>query len=236
MKPAAILPILCMLAACDPESAKPHQDESQKLGDGNTMLCVAGGIKLAGKGAPDVGIASFGVQGNTITGFGLSLNVKHDGKIHEVSSSLMPLPMQSGSYHFPSLAEPAMTLASYKVRTSDGDLLKDYNGGIYSQHFSPIENDPDAKLKIQVSKMEVTDAALPGFERVHAVGSFAFNAAALPASSPSDACVSNGIARSLAGVSAGKRQLPLFDAAVCGAEKKHVECEFDVVADLVKLQ
>jgi hypothetical protein len=236
MKPAAILPILLLLTACGRNAADARPDQSEQLASNNTMNCVVGDLKLAGKGAPAIGVASFGIQGGSITGFGLSLNVEHANKVHEVSSSLMSLPMQSGSYHFPSLAEPGMTLASYTLRTKDHDLLKGYNGGTYSQHFSPIENDPEAKLKIQVNRMIVSDAPLPGFKRVHAVGWFEFNAAALPGASPSDACLQDGIQRSIVGANAGKRLLPLFDAKVCGAEKKHIQCDFDVVADLVTLK
>lgn len=234
MKTTSILPALLLLAACGQEAAS-NQGRSAAPDNRNTMRCTAGGLKVAGTGAPEVGVASFGVQGNTITGFGLSLNVEQAGKRYEVSSSLMPLPTQTGTYHFPSLATPGMSLASLTVRTPGGDLLKGYNGGTYSQQFSAVENDPDAKLKIQLNKMEVSDAPLAGFKRIHAVGNFTFNAAALPAASPSDACVSNGVARSMAGLKAGQRMLPLFDATVCGAEKKHVECDFDVVIDLVKL-
>ena len=236
MKPAATLPLLFLLAACNQNAADARKDQSQGLASSNTMRCVVGDIKLAAKGAPEVGFASFGIKGDTITGFGLSLNVEHANQVHEVSSSLMPLPMQSGTYHFPSLTEPGMTLASYTLRTTDRDLLKGYNGGTYSQHFSPIENDPEAKLKIQVNRMVVSDAPMPGFKRVHAVGQFEFNAAALHGASPSDACTKDGIRRSIVSANAGKRLLPLFDATVCGAEKKHIQCDFDVVADLVMLK
>ncbi|WP_426338154.1 hypothetical protein ACN9MZ_16985 [Pseudoduganella sp. S-14] len=230
MKPIHVLPILLLLASCG------QQAPSASPSNGNTMTCVAGGLKLAGTGEPEVGVGSFGIQGDTIGGFGLGLTVEHGGKVHEVSSSLMSLPMQSGTYHFPSLSEPGMTLASYKVRTRARDLIRDYNGGIFSQQFSPIENDPEAKLKLQVDKMLVSEAPLPGFKRIHAVGRFQFNAAALPGPEPSDACVRDGIVRSIKGANAGKRQLPLFDAALCGAEKMHVQCDFDVVVDLAKVQ
>jgi hypothetical protein len=227
MKHFALLPALLLLAACGQESVAPA--------NANTMTCVAGGLKLTGAGEPAVGIASLGIQGGTITGFGLSLSVEQAGKVHEVSTALMPLPMQTGTYHFPSLADPGMTLASYKIRKADRDLLRDYNGGTYSQQFSPVENDPDAKLKIQVDKIVVTDATQPGFKRVHAVGNFEFNAAALPGPSPSDACATSAITRSLLSAKAGKRLLPLFDSAVCGAEKAHVRCDFDATADLVAI-
>lgn len=200
------------------------------------MSCVSGDLRLDGSGQPEVGLASFGIQGDTITGFGLSLNIERGDKVYEISSSLMPMPLQSGTYHFPSLTEPGMSLASYRIRNKDRDLLRDYNGGTYSQQFSPVENDPEAKLKIQVKQMIVSDAPMAGFKRVHAVGEFEFNAAALPGASPSDACVTDGIKRSIVGASAGKRQLPLFDAALCGAEKKHIQCDFDVVTDLVVLK
>jgi len=236
MKPIALLPILLLLAACDREAATSQKDRSAAQAKGNTMHCVAGDIKLDGSGEPEVGVGSFGIQGDTIAGFGLSLNVERGDKVYEVSSSLMAMPMQSGTYHFPSLTEPGMSLASYKIRNKDRDLLRDYNGGTYSQQFSPVENDPGAKLKIQVNKMIVSDAPQPGFKRIHAVGEFEFNAAALPASEPSDACVRDGIARSIRGAGSGRRQLPLFDAAICGAEKKHVQCDFDVVVDLATLK
>lgn len=234
MKSAAIVTALLLLAACGQKADTSHKDQAAAQADGNTMSCVAGDLKLTGTGAPEVEIGGFGIQGDTLNAFALSLTVEHAGKVHQVSSSLMPLPMQAGTYHFPSLKEPGMSLAFYNVRNTERDLLKGYTGGTYGQQFSPIENDPEAKLKVQISKMIVSDAPQPGFKRIHAVGQFEFNAAALPASSPSDACVSDGIARSLASVKAGKRLLPLFDAKVCGAEKTHVQCDFDVIADFIK--
>ena len=228
MKIGAILSLMLLLTACGQKAVAPGND--------NTMNCDAGGLRLAGAGEQEVGVGSFGIQGDVITGFSLGLNIERGGQVYELSTALMPLPMQAGTYHFPALAEPGMTLASYKIKTAARDPIRDYNGGTYSQQFSPVENDPESKLKIQIDKMAVSDAPLPGFKRVHAVGSFDFNAAALPGAEPSGACVSNGVARSLASVKAGKRLLPAFDAEVCGAEKKLVHCDFDVVADLVKPQ
>jgi hypothetical protein len=221
MKFAALLPFFVLLSACEHKAEAPA--------DANTLRCMAGDLNFSATGAPEVGVAGFGIKGDTIDGFGLNLNVEAAGKVHEISSSLMPLPMQPGTYQF-------QTLPFYNTRSADRDLIKGYNAGTYSQQFSPIDNDPEAKLKIQVDKMIVSDATQPGFKKIHAVGHFEFNAATLPESSPSDACVSNAIARSLESVKAGKRLLPLFDASVCGAEKKHVRCDFDVVAELVKQQ
>ena len=232
MKLASILPILCLLTACNPKAAPTADDKVAALAAGNTMSCLVGDIKLAGAG-PNVGIGSFGIQAGILSAFSLTLDVEHAGKVHVVSTSLMPLPMQAGTYHFPSLELAAMSFAFYDIRTTDRDLLKAYNSATYGQHFSPIENDPEAKLKIQIDKMTVSAADLPGFKRVHAVGRFQFNGAALPGASPSDACVKNGIQRSLDSLKAGKRLLPQLDAAVCGAEKKHIQCDFDVVSDFV---
>jgi len=233
MKPAVILTVL-LLAACDRKTpaAPEHQQAAQaKL---NTMSCLAGDVKLSGAGEPEVGIGGFGIHGDTLNGFALGLSVEQGGKVHQVSSSIIPLPMQAGTYHFPSLTTPGASFGFYNLRNKDGDLLRGYNGGTYGQQYSTIENDPEAKLKVQVSKMLVSDSPQPGFKRVHAVGEFEFNAAALPAASPSDDCTRNAVARSLESVKAGKQILPLYDAAVCGAEKKHVRCEFDIVADFAK--
>jgi hypothetical protein len=234
MKLACLLPILCLLAACDPKSTAPTADDKHAaLAAGNTVRCVVGGLKLEGSGAEAVGLAGFGIQGGKLAAFGINLNTEHGGKVHEVSTSLMSLPLQAGTYHFPSLDTAGMTFASYEVRTSDRDLLRAYNGGTYSQQYSPVENDPEAKLKIVVDKVAVSAADLPGFQRVHAVGRFQFNGAALPGAEPSEACMKDGIQRSFASIQAGKRLLPLFDAAVCGAEKKYVQCEFDVSGDFI---
>ena len=233
MKLVAILSTALLLSACGQKTAAPHKNGSTALADGNTVRCVVGGVKLAGTGAPQVEVGGFGIQGNTLNGFGVSLNAQHGGKLHQVSSSLMSLPMQTGTYHFPDLGATGASLAFYNVRTMEGDLLRGYNGGTYGQQFSPIENDPEAKLKVVVDKIIIADAPQPGFKRVHVAGRFDFNAAALPGSSPSDACANSGVARSLASVKAGKRLLPLYDAAVCEAEKRHVQCDFDVVADFV---
>lgn len=236
MKAAALLPAFLLLAGCDQQAAATHRDKPSGTAGGNTMSCVTGDLKLSGSGEPEVGVGGFGIRGNTLDSFALSLHIEHAGKVHQVTSSLMPLPMQTGTYHIPSLTTPGATFAFYKVRSTSGELLREYSGGIYGQQFSPIDNDPEAKLKVQIHKMDVTDAQQPGFKRVHAAGHFSFNAAALPGSSPSDACVSNGIARSLASVKAGKRVLPLYDATVCGAQKMHIQCDFDIVTDFVKQQ
>jgi hypothetical protein len=234
MKLFAILPLLLLLTACDQKGKSSDKDESAALSKGNTMSCVVGDVKLAGTGETEVGIAGFGILGTSINGFGLSLSTERAGKDYEVSSSLMVLPLQAGTYHFPSLNEPGSSLAYYNEMTTERDLIKGYNGGTYGQQFSPIENDPEAKLKVQVDKASVSDASLPGFKRIHVAGHFEFNAAALPDSSPSEACISDGIARSIASINAPKRLLPLFDAGVCGADKKHVRCDFDVVAEFIK--
>ena len=228
MKPMFLLPVLCLLAACHAKDAP--RDKVAELAAGNTMTCTAGGITLSGKGQ-DIGIAGFGVKDNTLSAFALTLNAELGGKEHVVSTSLMPLPMHTGTYYFPGLDEPGMTFASYEIRTTERDLLKAYGGTTYSQHYSAVENDPEAKLKIEIDLITVSAADLPGFKRVHALGRFQFNGAALPASSPSDACVTDGIQRSIRSVGANKRLLPLFDAGVCGAEKKHVQCSFDVTTD-----
>jgi hypothetical protein len=220
MKLAAFLPVLFLSTASGQPSAPPTK--------GNTMNCWVGGLKLAGKGEPEVVTSAFGMQGEIVSGFGLILTVEHAGQLHEVSSSLMSLPAKAGTYSF-------QTLPFYNIRTTLRDLIKGYNAGTYSQQFSPIEDDPDAKLQMQIDKVTITRTSQPRFSRLHAMGSFEFNAAALPSSSPSDACVSDGVARSLASVKAGKRLLPLYDAKVCGAEKKHVRCDFDVSAELVSL-
>jgi len=234
MKPAAIFSVLVLLTACDRKVETSHKDQAVAQAKRNTMSCLAGDLKLSGAGEPEVGIGGFGIQGGTLNGFALNLTVEQGGKVHQVSSSIMPLPMQPGTYHFPSLATQGASFGFYKLRNKDGDLLRGYTGGTYGQQYSSVENDPEAKLKIQVDRMVVSDAPQPGFKRVHATGEFEFNAAALPAASPSDECASNAIARSLQSVKAGKQILPLYDAAVCGAEMKHVRCEFDVVADFVK--
>lgn len=233
MKLVSILPMLCLCTACHQKTAATAEDKVAALAAGNTMSCLVGDIKLAGAGPKEIGIGGFGIQAGTLSAFSLSLNVEHAGKVHTVSTSLMPLPMQAGTYHFPSLESAGMSFAFYEIRTMDRDLLKAYNGANYSQHFSPIENDPEAKLKIEVDKMVVSAADLPGFKRVHAIGRFQFNGAALPGASPSEACVENGIKRSIGSLQAAKRLLPQFDAAVCGAEKKHIQCDFDVVSDFV---
>lgn len=236
MKFISILPILCLLAACYQKAAPAAEDKDAELASGNKISCLVGDLQLAGTGPHEVEIAGFGIHANTLNAIGLNLTVEHAGKLHIVSTSLMSLPMHAGTYYFPSLDSAGMTFASYDIRTKDHDLLKAYEGSIYSQHFSPIDNDPEAKLKIQVDKMTVSAADLPDFKRVHAVGHFQFNGAALPGSTPSKACVSSGIARSMASAQADKRLLPLFDAAVCGTEKKHIQCDFDVVQDFVTQQ
>lgn len=231
MKLVSILCVLCLLTACHPKATPTAGDKVAALAAGNTMSCLVGDIKLAGAGPKETWIGGFGIQAGTLNAFSLSLNVEHAGKVHVVSTSLMPLPMQAGTYHFPSLEAAGMSFAFYEIKTKDRDLLKAYNGATYSQQFSPIENDPEAKLKIQVDKMIVSAADSPGFKRVHAVGRFQFNGAALPASSPSEACIESGIKRSIDSVQASKRLLPLFDAGVCGAEQKHIQCNFDVSSD-----
>lgn len=63
MKLVAILLILLVLAACDQKAAATGKDKSAALTDGNTMSCVAGDLKLASAGAPQVEIGGFGIHG-----------------------------------------------------------------------------------------------------------------------------------------------------------------------------
>jgi hypothetical protein len=236
MKHLTVLTALFMLAACDPKAAPSIEQQTAALDAGNTMNCTAGDLALSGKGPEQVGIASFGISGGNLTAFGLSLNVETGGKVHVISTSLLTLPLHAGTFHVPPLDSIGMSYASYEIRTAERDLLRNYGGTTYSQHFSPLEIDPEAKLKVQVDKLDVAAADLPGFKRVHAVGSFRFNGAALPGPEPSDACMHDGIMRSMESLKAGKRLLPLFNAQVCGAEKKHIQCKFDVVGDFVTQQ
>jgi hypothetical protein len=228
-----LLPTLLLLAACNPKAAPTSDDKNAALAAGNTISCTVGDLALSGVGANSVGIASFGISGETLTAFGLTLDVERGGKLHVISTSLMPLPMHPGTYHFPGLDTNGMSYASYEIRTPDRDLLKSYSGANYSQYFSPLEIDPEAKLKVQVDKLVVSGADLPGFKRVRAIGTFQFNAAAVPGDKPSDACMQDGIQRSLASIKAGKRLLPMLNPQLCGAEKTHVQCKFDVLGDFV---
>ncbi|MES2015601.1 MAG: hypothetical protein V4484_03825 [Pseudomonadota bacterium] len=233
MKHVSILAIVCLFTACQPKATPTADDKVAALASGNTMNCLVGDLKLAGSGPDEVGIGGFGINKGMLNAFSLSLDVEHGGKAHIVSTSLMPLPMQAGTYHFPSLESPGMSFAYYEIKTTKRDLVRAYNAATYSDTYSPIENDPEAKLKFELDKMTVSVADLPGFKRVHAVGRFQFNGAALPGAEPSSACMEDGIKRSIASLGGGKRLLPKLDAAVCGAEKKHIACDFDVSSDFV---
>src|SRR5471030_3121229 len=142
MKLVSILPVLCLLTDCYQKAAPVAEDKVAELASGDKISCLVGDLQVAGAGPHEVEIWGISIHANTIDAISLDLTVEHAGKLHIVSTSLMSLPLQAGTYYFPSLDSAGMTFAFYDIRTKNHDLLKAYEGSTYSQHFSPIDNDP----------------------------------------------------------------------------------------------
>lgn len=233
--PWLCLPLALLLGACQPadddaDAADADEDPAAALRAGNTMRCTAGPLALEGRGE-DVGLGSFGIHQGQLS-LSLNLGAEQQGKVHVVSTSLMSIPLKTGTYSFPDAAASGPTYASYELRDSENNLLKDYSGPNYWFYYSAVEVDPAAKLKFVVEKLAVSSSPIPGMRRVHLSGSFTFNGAALPDNKQSEACSLDGIRRSINSLN-GKRLLPMYDAKVCGAEKIHVQCRYAVAADLL---
>lgn len=220
-----MLAALAALCACDPKPVAAEQVPAA-AGLTDTMSCLAGDVKLSAKGEA-VQIASLGMADGKLN-LGLGMNSEYGGNTHFVNTSLMTVPLQAGTYHFPELDTTGMSLAEYRIKNADSETLKSYQGGIYSQHFSPIQIDPQAKLKLEIDKLSVSSSADPSVKRVYLAGRFSFNAAALPGNKTSEACISDGIDRSMKSLGSPTRIMPLFNAKLCGTEKKHVQCTFEV--------
>lgn len=228
--PCLCLPLVLLLSACEPDHADTDQDPAAALRAGNSVRCTAGPLALEGRGE-QVGIASFGIAKGQLS-FGLTLDAEHQGRPHVVSTSLMGFLPKPGTYYFPDATSRGPSYASYEIRDSERNLLTDYSGGNYWFHYSAQEVDPGAKLKFVVETFGMSASPIAGMQRVHLTGSFNFNAAALPGNQQNEACVLDGIRRGGTAVN-GKRPLPMFDAKLCGAEKVHVQCRYDVKVDLL---
>ena len=232
MKSLCPLLLAVALAACAKEDASTTtEDPGSAAGAGNTMACTADGSAFKGKG-DQVGVASFGITKDVLS-IGLTLTLDQGGQTHMLSSSLMAIPLHSGTYHFPPLDKPGYSLAEYRIRTLEQEPVLTYVGANYGMYYSAVENDPEAKLKLEVDKLDVSAGSLPGFKRVELNGRFAFNAAALPGAQHSEACTTDGLQRAIKALPSGKPPLPMYDAKVCGAKKVHVECSYHVVQELV---
>lgn len=234
MKTLLVLLLPLALAACeskdDAEAEAEPQDAATALAAGNTMHCTVDGRAFDAKGE-QVDVGSLGIVGDAIS-FTIGLHVERDGHTHFIDSSLTAFPLRPGTYHFPPLDKPGYSYAEYRIKDAQYETIASYNGSIYGMHFSPVENDPEAKLKLDIEKLDLATASMPGFKRLDLAGRFTFNAAALPDGQTSEACSKEAIERSMQGLG-GQRPLPMFNAKVCGTKKVHVQCSFKVAGEFV---
>lgn len=229
-RPLALLAIVCSLAGCKGDT-NAEQDPGAALQAGNSMSCVSDGEKFAGTGE-QVGVDSLGDNGKLLS-LSLSLMVERDSKNHIISAGLLAVPMGEGTTYFPALGKEGGSGGSYEIKTLEMDEIKEFNGSNYGLTYSPEKIDKDAKLKLQVHKFAQSTAPETGLPRFHIRGEFQFNAAYMPYVDGNlpEACSMEAIQRSMKAIHGQAPRYPMYNAEVCKAEKKHVDCKFDITFD-----
>lgn len=225
----ADLLLIVGLSGCKGDS-RP-EDAGAALQAGNVMSCVSGAEKFSGKGE-QVGVGSLGSDARQLS-LSLQLMVERDHRNHIISSGLMAIPMAEGTTYIPALTSEGSSDGSYDIKTADMDLIKAFTGSAYGFAYADEQFDKDAKLKLRVDKFARSVAPQTGLPRFHIAGEFAFNAAYMPyvdGNLPA-ACSMEAIQRSVKSIDGGAPRYPRYDAKICKAEQKHVECTFDVTFD-----
>jgi hypothetical protein len=165
-----------------------------------------------------VGIASFGIKDNQLS-LGLSVSEQKNGNDLGVGTGLFRFPMAPGNYE--------SVGATYAIGNETSEKL--YKTMMYPMFFATSSDDPLTRSEINIKKLEKGRAESGVMVRTHIVGDARFHAAYAP-DPMSRACGQDGSKRVMDGL-----KYPMYNAAVCGAEKVKVECKFDLTADFVDL-
>lgn len=215
-------------------SGQAGAGQAGNSGPANTMRCTIDGATTFSASGAQVSVASLGGTADKIS-LGLGMHADSIGRTHEMSTGLVALPPAAGKYQFPEPGTRGMSLAQYRIRNADNQTLEDYTGSGYDQFYALGEQDPQARLVLDITRFRKLPAGAPDTQRVSLAGSFRFNAAYAPYVNGKlpDACTTEAITRSMNHI--GKPvSYPRFDAGVCGARKHRVECTFDVTENLLQ--
>jgi hypothetical protein len=221
MKILTCVVAVLLLSACH---SKDNADSTQAKPNGNWMNCIADGLKFSVTGE-QVDIGSFGAS-DTKLSLGLGMNLETDGNLHSVSSGLMAVPLQEGTYTIPGLDKEGYSGADYSSRSGKAGAIKRYTGANYWLNYATAKIDPATKLQIKVTTVEKKMTDLPNMMRLHIAGNFNANVAYSP-DKDSDECIKESVTRPLKGGS----QYPVHNAGLCGAEKTKISCDFDITAN-----
>jgi hypothetical protein len=192
--------------------------DSNALSNANVMACsVDNGTMVNVKGA-EVGIGSFGITNNHLN---LTLNISEEtkGKYVRVGTGIFTFPMVPGKYE--------SVGADYATGNETSE--KKYTSVMYPLYFSTSRDDPLAKSEINIKQVEKGPADSGLLVRTHVVGEARFLAVYAP-NPRTEACAQDLVERVTNGLTN-----PMYNAAVCGAEKVKVECKFDITADVADL-
>lgn len=223
------------LAGCGKPEAQAGEKQGGKNGSANTMSCTIDGATAFSASGERVSVASLGGNATTLS-LGLGMHADSIGRTHEISTGLMALPMAPGSYQFPKAGTPGFSPAYYRIRNDQNESLEDFTGSGYSQFYALSEQDPQARLVLDITRFQKLAGSVANTERVSLAGALRFNAAYAPYvhGNLPDACTTEAITRSMRNI--GKPvSYPRFDPGVCGARKHSIECKFDVTENLPQL-
>lgn len=201
----------------------------------NTMSCTIDGATTFSASGEKVSVGSLGGDAATVS-LGLGMHADSIGRTHAISTGLLTVPTAPGSYEFPKPGTPGMSPADYRIRNDANETLEDYTGAGYSQFYALSEQDPQARLVLDITRFDKLPAKTPNTQRVRLAGTFRFNAAYAPYVNGNlpDACTIEAIQRAM--TSQGKPgAYPRFNPALCAAKKHRVECKFDVTENLIQL-
>ncbi|MDM5178292.1 hypothetical protein PO883_13925 [Massilia sp. DJPM01] len=223
--------LAAMLAACHDRAAQAKDAP----GAANTMSCIIDGATAFSASGKDVSVASLGTTAATAN-LGLGLHAGSIGRTHAISTGLVELPIAPGSYQFPKPGTPGASGAYYRIKNDANETLEDYTGSAYGQFYALAEQDPQARLVLDITRFQKLPATMPTTQRLSIAGTFRFNAAyvAYVKGKLPDACSTEALTRSMSNI--GKPvSYPRYNPDICGAKRHRVECKFDVTQDLMLL-
>lgn len=228
----------CMLAAalagCQEQVAQASANEPKDAAPGaaSTMSCIIDGATAFSASGKKVSVASLGSTPGTVS-LGLGMHAASIGRAHDISTGLVELPIAPGSYQFPKPGTAGASGGFYRIRNDANETLEDYTGSAYGQFYALAEQDPQARLVLDITRFQTLPASVPKTQRISLAGTFRFNAAyaAKADGKLRDACTLEAIQRSM--TSQGKPGLyPRFNPELCGAKQHRIECKFDVTQDV----
>ncbi|MFB9241965.1 hypothetical protein IV454_29245 [Massilia antarctica] len=223
--------LAAMLAGCHEQAAQARD----ATGAFNTMSCAIDGAPAFSASGKDVSVASLGSTAATVN-LGLGMHAASIGRAHAISTGLVELPIAQGSYEFPKPGTAGGSGASYRIKNDANETLEDYTGSAYGQFYALAEQDPQARLVLDITRFQKLPPTVPKTQRLSIAGSFRFNAAyvAYVKGNLPDACATEALMRTMSNI--GKPvSYPRYNPDICGAKRHRIECKFDVTENLMLL-